>query len=167
MHYALLSLKDSILLARNMSISDHVGTSWCGVINLRTNIAISNHTSPEWQLNAGTISPGHYIVVHDESNFKPEHIQKMTYKLTHALEPLVQVTTLLFMMRAILSRSISRRWPTSWRTPITISPEWFRHYRLAFKPTGWCNWLANPYRRTSIQIWRIWCKLLTIGKFDA
>ncbi len=31
----------------------------------------------------GTVTPTHYIVVSDTSGFKPDHIQKLAYKLTH------------------------------------------------------------------------------------
>ncbi|MCL4124178.1 UNVERIFIED_CONTAM: hypothetical protein GTU68_054529 [Idotea baltica] len=31
----------------------------------------------------GTVSPTHYIVVHDSEGLKPEHMQRLTYKLTH------------------------------------------------------------------------------------
>ncbi|XP_077999596.1 piwi-like protein 2 [Glandiceps talaboti] len=31
----------------------------------------------------GTVSPTHYIVVYDGSNLKPDHMQRLSYKLTH------------------------------------------------------------------------------------
>lgn len=31
----------------------------------------------------GTVSPTHYVVIYDTSTFKPEHMQRMTYKMTH------------------------------------------------------------------------------------
>jgi len=31
----------------------------------------------------GTVTPTHYIVVSDSSGFKPDHIQRLAYKLTH------------------------------------------------------------------------------------
>lgn len=31
----------------------------------------------------GTVTPSHYVVVHDTSTLKPDHIQKLAYKLTH------------------------------------------------------------------------------------
>ena len=31
----------------------------------------------------GTVTPSHYVVVHNTSTFKPDHIQKLSYKLTH------------------------------------------------------------------------------------
>lgn len=31
----------------------------------------------------GTVSPTHYIVVNDDSGLKPDHMQRMTYKMTH------------------------------------------------------------------------------------
>ncbi|KAG1661158.1 Piwi-like protein Ago3 [Nymphon striatum] len=31
----------------------------------------------------GTVSPTHYIVVYDTSKFTPDHIQRLTYKMTH------------------------------------------------------------------------------------
>lgn len=31
----------------------------------------------------GTVTPTHYNVVHDLSGLKPDHMQKLTYKLTH------------------------------------------------------------------------------------
>ena len=31
----------------------------------------------------GTVSPTHYIVVHDNTGLKPDIIQKISYKLTH------------------------------------------------------------------------------------
>ena len=34
-------------------------------------------------IRQGTVSPTHYIVVYDSKNMKPEHIQRLTYKLCH------------------------------------------------------------------------------------
>lgn len=31
----------------------------------------------------GTVSPTHYIVVHDSSSMKPDHLQRLSYKMTH------------------------------------------------------------------------------------
>jgi len=31
----------------------------------------------------GTVSPTHYVVVYDESGLKPDHLQRLSYKLTH------------------------------------------------------------------------------------
>ncbi|KAJ8319428.1 hypothetical protein KUTeg_004519 [Tegillarca granosa] len=31
----------------------------------------------------GTVSPTHYIVVYDDTNMKPDHMQRLSYKLTH------------------------------------------------------------------------------------
>lgn len=31
----------------------------------------------------GTVTPTHYNVVHDESGLKPDHMQRLAYKLTH------------------------------------------------------------------------------------
>lgn len=31
----------------------------------------------------GTVTPTHYIVLHDGCNIKPEHVQKLSYKLCH------------------------------------------------------------------------------------
>ncbi|XP_055936429.1 piwi-like protein Ago3 [Argiope bruennichi] len=31
----------------------------------------------------GTVTPTHYIVVYDSSNIKPDHMQRITYKMTH------------------------------------------------------------------------------------
>ena len=31
----------------------------------------------------GTVSPTHYIVVHDGSNLKVDHMQRLAYKMTH------------------------------------------------------------------------------------
>ncbi|XP_060067150.1 piwi-like protein 1 [Ylistrum balloti] len=31
----------------------------------------------------GTVSPTHYIVVHDSTNLKPDHMQRLSYKMTH------------------------------------------------------------------------------------
>lgn len=31
----------------------------------------------------GTVTPSHYIVVHNTSSLKPDHIQRLSYKLTH------------------------------------------------------------------------------------
>ncbi|XP_071132212.1 piwi-like protein 1 [Mytilus edulis] len=31
----------------------------------------------------GTVSPTHYIVVHDSSNMRPDHLQRLSYKMTH------------------------------------------------------------------------------------
>lgn len=31
----------------------------------------------------GTVTPTHYNVVYDESGLKPDHLQRLTYKLTH------------------------------------------------------------------------------------
>jgi hypothetical protein len=31
----------------------------------------------------GTVSPTHYNVIHDGTGIKPDHIQRLTYKLTH------------------------------------------------------------------------------------
>lgn len=31
----------------------------------------------------GTVTPTHYIVLHNRSNLKPDHLQKLSYKLTH------------------------------------------------------------------------------------
>ncbi|KAI0210741.1 Piwi-like protein 2 [Lamellibrachia satsuma] len=31
----------------------------------------------------GTVSPTHYIVVHDDSDWKTDHMQRLTYKMTH------------------------------------------------------------------------------------
>ncbi|XP_074640256.1 piwi-like protein 1 isoform X2 [Tubulanus polymorphus] len=48
-------------------------------------------TKPEWydfflvsqSVRQGTVSPTHYNVIHDTSGLKPDHIQRLTYKLTH------------------------------------------------------------------------------------
>eukprot|EP00794_Sanderia_malayensis_P014355 gene14355-15851_t len=48
-------------------------------------------TKPEWydfylvsqSVRQGTVSPTHYNVIHDSSGLKPDHIQRLTYKLTH------------------------------------------------------------------------------------
>ena len=34
-------------------------------------------------MGQGTVSPTHYTVVHDSSELKPDHLQRLTYKLTH------------------------------------------------------------------------------------
>ena len=34
-------------------------------------------------LYQGTVSPTHYIVVHDNTGLKPDILQKISYKLTH------------------------------------------------------------------------------------
>ncbi|XP_003704269.1 argonaute 3 [Megachile rotundata] len=34
-------------------------------------------------IRQGTVSPTHYVVVYDNKNMKPEHIQRLTYKLCH------------------------------------------------------------------------------------
>ncbi|KAF5302312.1 hypothetical protein FQA39_LY10351 [Lamprigera yunnana] len=31
----------------------------------------------------GTVTPAHYIVIHDSANLKPDHVQKLAYKLCH------------------------------------------------------------------------------------
>lgn len=31
----------------------------------------------------GTVSPTHYVVIHDSSKLKPEHVQRITFKMTH------------------------------------------------------------------------------------
>ena len=31
----------------------------------------------------GTVTPTHYNVIYDTSGFKPDHMQRLTYKLTH------------------------------------------------------------------------------------
>ncbi|XP_069123522.1 piwi-like protein 1 isoform X1 [Argopecten irradians] len=31
----------------------------------------------------GTVSPTHYVVVHDNTNLKPDHMQRLSYKMTH------------------------------------------------------------------------------------
>ena len=31
----------------------------------------------------GTVSPTHFNVIHDTSGLKPDHLQRLTYKLTH------------------------------------------------------------------------------------
>lgn len=31
----------------------------------------------------GTVSPTHYVVVRDGSNLKVDHMQRLTYKMTH------------------------------------------------------------------------------------
>ena len=31
----------------------------------------------------GTVSPTHYNVVYDASELKPDHMQRLTYKMTH------------------------------------------------------------------------------------
>ena len=31
----------------------------------------------------GTVSPTHYNVIHDTTGLKPDHMQRLTYKLTH------------------------------------------------------------------------------------
>ena len=31
----------------------------------------------------GTVSPTHYIVVHDDSDWKVDNMQRLTYKMTH------------------------------------------------------------------------------------
>ncbi|GLG94082.1 Piwi-like protein Ago3 [Gryllus bimaculatus] len=33
--------------------------------------------------NRGTVSPTHYVVVHDDGDIKPDHVQRLTYKMTH------------------------------------------------------------------------------------
>ncbi|XP_048369812.1 piwi-like protein 1 [Sphaerodactylus townsendi] len=48
-------------------------------------------TRPEWydffivsqSVRAGTVSPTHYNVIYDNSALKPEHMQRLTYKLCH------------------------------------------------------------------------------------
>lgn len=34
-------------------------------------------------VNQGTVTPTHYMVVHDGTTLKPDHMQRLTYKLTH------------------------------------------------------------------------------------
>jgi aubergine-like protein len=34
-------------------------------------------------VNQGTVSPTHYIVVFDDTKMKPDHIQRLSYKMTH------------------------------------------------------------------------------------
>lgn len=54
-------------------------------------IADTEITRPEWydfflvsqSVRQGTVSPTHYNVIHDTSGLKPDHIQRLTYKLTH------------------------------------------------------------------------------------
>lgn len=31
----------------------------------------------------GTVTPTHYVVIHDSSNLKPEHVQRISFKMTH------------------------------------------------------------------------------------
>ena len=31
----------------------------------------------------GTVTPTHYIIVHDSTSFQVDHMQKLSYKLTH------------------------------------------------------------------------------------
>lgn len=54
-------------------------------------VADSEITRPEWydfflvsqSVRQGTVSPTQYNVIHDTSGLKPDHIQRLTYKLTH------------------------------------------------------------------------------------
>lgn len=34
-------------------------------------------------IRQGTVSPTHYIVIYDNKKMKPDHIQRLTYKLCH------------------------------------------------------------------------------------
>ena len=34
-------------------------------------------------VNQGTVTPTHYVVVYDDTNLKPDHIQRLSYKMTH------------------------------------------------------------------------------------
>ena len=34
-------------------------------------------------MRQGTVTPTHYTVVHDSSTLKPDHMQRLAYKLTH------------------------------------------------------------------------------------
>lgn len=31
----------------------------------------------------GTVTPTHYIVIHDTANLKPDHVQRLSFKLCH------------------------------------------------------------------------------------
>jgi len=31
----------------------------------------------------GTVTPTHYVVAYDDTNFKPDYIQRISYKMTH------------------------------------------------------------------------------------
>jgi len=51
----------------------------------------TNVTRPEWSdfylvsqsVRQGTVSPTHYNVIYDTTGLKPDHIQRLSYKLTH------------------------------------------------------------------------------------
>lgn len=54
-------------------------------------IADTEITRPEWydfflvsqSVRQGTVSPTHYNVIYDTTGLKPDHVQRLTYKLTH------------------------------------------------------------------------------------
>ncbi|XP_065831086.1 piwi-like protein 1 isoform X3 [Oscarella lobularis] len=63
-----------------------------GMMNPLPGTVVDDHvTRSEWydfflvsqSVRQGTVSPTHYNVVHDSSDLKPDHIQRLTYKLTH------------------------------------------------------------------------------------
>ena len=64
-----------------------LGLSTCWTGQKRKHSANSRFIESRWQListNAqGTVSPTHYIVVHDNTGLKPDILQKISYKLTH------------------------------------------------------------------------------------
>ena len=35
------------------------------------------------KVRQGTVTPTHYTVVHDSSTLKPDHMQRLAYKMTH------------------------------------------------------------------------------------
>ncbi|XP_077808919.1 piwi-like protein 1 isoform X3 [Macaca mulatta] len=72
-------------------------------------------TRPEWYdffivsqaVRSGSVSPTHYNVIYDNSGLKPDHIQRLTYKLCHIYYnwPVLECDT--------FGNSAVRQWPTA------------------------------------------------------
>nr|BAC28462.1 unnamed protein product [Mus musculus] len=65
-------------------------TTLCRTPPLGT-VVDSEATRPEWYdfylisqtANRGTVSPTHYNVIYDDNALKPDHMQRLTFKLCH------------------------------------------------------------------------------------
>lgn len=114
----------------------------------------------------GCVSPTHYNVVFDNSGLKPDHMQRLTYKLCHMYYNW-QVTTNVdqYHTTANSSTILCRLMYSSWLSFFLLwrgLSECLHHVSM---PTNWPSWLDRAFTRSPTWIWMTSCTTCNLLKW--
>ncbi len=106
----------------------------------------------------GCVAPTHYNVVFDNSGLKPDHMQRLTYKLCHMYynwqvrtneDHYISITLLLIVYNNVISHILC----VSSFLPRVLS-ECQHHVST---PTNWPSWLVRAFTRNPTWTWMTSC----------